>query len=305
MSRELSCWSKRLRREGYNPEDSLIGVACVFKKKKKSVNHECVCVTCFHVVSPQTCRGTAPWKSAGTAEEPRLDKTTRELASTRMFSFFSSFSWRYISHRGIEMSYQSCHVCSMSCVMCHIHAPQFETIKSVRLFISLSAFPLKDFHCKTSPGFRNGWTTWSGRSGPQVDISTCAASILQKTALIYDGASATWRTQPSPLFSLPVKRYVYDLFVFFSRHPSVPVWRSSETSLCKHSLQAEDVHLCLEKSFWCATSLIVSSELQEISCPSQFHYKHVTCFYLHAEYCHLTKTCFLFISGWWEKRCSH
>lgn len=99
----------------------------------------------------------------------------------------------------------------------------------------LPLFPPEGFPCKTSPGFRNGWTTWSGRSGPRVDISTCAASISQGTASMFDGASATWRTQPSRPCFLPLRMYVSVLFtwqlpvtcVAFSASTRASKWRSA------------------------------------------------------------------------------
>ncbi len=116
----------------------------------------------------------------------------------------------------------------------------YSTIKNLKRFSFSWHFPLfpplKGFPCKTSPGFRNGWTTWSGRSGHRVDTSTCAASTSQKTALIFDGASATWRTQPSQPFSLPRRTYVSVFFFPFLDNPSqfqheVRACRTSETLL--------------------------------------------------------------------------
>ncbi len=75
---------RHLRYGERNPEVAVLRAALCFQKK--NVSHKHVFVKRFHVVSPQICHGTALWNSAETAGELRLDKTTRELASTRMFS---------------------------------------------------------------------------------------------------------------------------------------------------------------------------------------------------------------------------
>lgn len=85
---------RHVRCEVYNPEVAVYELPCVFQKH--TCGHKRVSLKRFHVVTLQICRGTALWKFAETVGELRLGKTTRELASTRMFSVFLSalsLSW--------------------------------------------------------------------------------------------------------------------------------------------------------------------------------------------------------------------
>lgn len=68
------------------------------------------------------------------------------------------------------------------------------------------------FPYKTNRGSTNGWQTWIGEAGRQVDISICAVNISHRAALTSDGESVIWSKQPSPPFFLQTIMYA---FVFF------------------------------------------------------------------------------------------